>query len=442
MSATSRSSNTDTSTSASLFVQQDDHYDNEHIVSRRRLTSPPQHEPARYPGDGLDFRRPVMSRPPDTFIDLTADDNNEESARRTQESSRASSRVAAEVQPARAQRLPRYERDIISIVSDGEEESNNMTSSHFTETHPQYGVLRRPLRDEQNRTFDTDHARSQRHNSPRAHIPRSITPHPSNIENPIDLTGDDDNDIILLDTRPIGGVNLHRPDAGIRDLRHLHLPHPLETARRPSMVAERLRRRLGTVLTDDEQRRLEQLGLFGNGERGQRGLAHHIQGAQNLVSMGFNVVLDYTRPAFDLGIVGGNRPPSPKYEPPPKPASGFTRNPAEDEVVVCPNCGDELATGQSDLKQEIYVIKACGHVSVLFKSSNPTSHLLISRQAYCGVCALSGVKKKGTTSSGKGKGKARAVDEPSNGLPPMKTCVVDDCKSKVTQSLIIRIYSS
>ena len=73
--------------------------------------------------------------------------------------------------------------------------------------------------------------------------------------------------------------------------------------------------------------------------------------------------MDYDETGFDLGIIGGNQPPIPKYEPPEPPAAGFTRTPAEDEVVVCPNCGDELAMGVTEKKQEVWVIKSCGHVS-------------------------------------------------------------------------------
>ncbi|KAJ5411495.1 uncharacterized protein N7487_005854 [Penicillium crustosum] len=46
---------------------------------------------------------------------------------------------------------------------------------------------------------------------------------------------------------------------------------------------------------------------------------------------------------------------------------GFTRLLAEDDVPVCPNCGDELGTGEG-LKQQIHIAKPCGHV-------------------YCGECA-------------------------------------------------------
>lgn len=76
-------------------------------------------------------------------------------------------------------------------------------------------------------------------------------------------------------------------------------------------------------------------------------------------------MMAYDAPAFDLGLRGGNQPETPKYSPPPEVPEGFTRNPAEDEVVVCPNCGDELAMGDSEVKQQVWVIKQCGHVRFL-----------------------------------------------------------------------------
>lgn len=87
-------------------------------------------------------------------------------------------------------------------------------------------------------------------------------------------------------------------------------------------------------------------------------------------------MMDYGLAAFDLGMGGGrDRQPTPKYEPPAEPETGFTRNPGEDEVVVCPNCGDELGVGvESEAKGEIWVNKGCGHVSLPF----PISTLLVT----------------------------------------------------------------
>lgn len=75
-------------------------------------------------------------------------------------------------------------------------------------------------------------------------------------------------------------------------------------------------------------------------------------------------MMNFDLVGFDMGIAGGNRPPTPKYSPPPEAEPGFTRSPAEEEVVVCPNCGDELAMGDNEVKQEVWAIKSCGHVSL------------------------------------------------------------------------------
>ncbi|KGO75750.1 hypothetical protein PITC_029970 [Penicillium italicum] len=47
---------------------------------------------------------------------------------------------------------------------------------------------------------------------------------------------------------------------------------------------------------------------------------------------------------------------------------GFTRILAEDDVPLCPNCQEELGTGEG-LKQQIHIAKPCGHVSFFLFSS-------------------------------------------------------------------------
>lgn len=56
-------------------------------------------------------------------------------------------------------------------------------------------------------------------------------------------------------------------------------------------------------------------------------------------------------------------PPPPTYDPPPKPRSGYSRSPKEDDVLICPNCEDELGVGKDDIKKQVWVAKKCGHVS-------------------------------------------------------------------------------
>ena len=120
-----------------------------------------------------------------------------------------------------------------------------------------------------------------------------------------------------------------------------------------------------------------QLGVGG-------GLMHRAATAAGFAGM--QNMMNYEMTGFDMGM-GGNRPPTPKYSPPPEPEPGFTRAPAEDEVVVCPNCGDELAMGEDDVKQEIWVIKTCGHVSARRKlmpkclDTNCSRHIAVNAHA-------------------------------------------------------------
>lgn len=52
------------------------------------------------------------------------------------------------------------------------------------------------------------------------------------------------------------------------------------------------------------------------------------------------------------------------YKPPSPAPEGFTRNAKENDVVVCPNCDEELGTGD-EVKQQIWVAKPCGHVCII-----------------------------------------------------------------------------
>ncbi|KAI9796965.1 MAG: hypothetical protein M1825_006279 [Sarcosagium campestre] len=76
--------------------------------------------------------------------------------------------------------------------------------------------------------------------------------------------------------------------------------------------------------------------------------------------MNYNVVA--------LDNEAANITPPPKYEAPPAPTEGFVRSPGEDDVVVCPNCDDELGVGSTEEKRSVWFVKGCGHV-------------------YCGSCA-------------------------------------------------------
>ena len=86
--------------------------------------------------------------------------------------------------------------------------------------------------------------------------------------------------------------------------------------------------------------------------------------------------LDYHVPAFDLEQPARRQPQPrlPTYDPPAAAPEGFTRTPKEDDVLVCPNCDDELGLGDDEVKRQVWVVKACGHVRVIIPS---TLHKLI-----------------------------------------------------------------
>ena len=81
--------------------------------------------------------------------------------------------------------------------------------------------------------------------------------------------------------------------------------------------------------------------------------------------------LNYSATAFDLEQPA-RRPPKPRvptYDPPAAAQEGYTRTPKEDDVVVCPNCDDELGLGDDEVKRQVWVVKACGHVCPIYSST-------------------------------------------------------------------------
>ena len=105
--------------------------------------------------------------------------------------------------------------------------------------------------------------------------------------------------------------------------------------------------------------------------RRARNLPHHrphdletlwIDGAGG-VDVAFEIP-DFATPVFDTPP-----PRQPEYKPPSPAPERFTRNVGEHDVVVCPNCGDELGTGD-EYKQQIWVVKQCGHVGVVYHTES------------------------------------------------------------------------
>jgi hypothetical protein len=77
-------------------------------------------------------------------------------------------------------------------------------------------------------------------------------------------------------------------------------------------------------------------------------------------------MLPYSVPAFTYNSSAQpvQRPRRNSYKSPLPAAEGFTRCLKDENVPVCPHCEEELGTGEGR-KQEIYISKPCGHVSIL-----------------------------------------------------------------------------
>ena len=73
--------------------------------------------------------------------------------------------------------------------------------------------------------------------------------------------------------------------------------------------------------------------------------------------------LDFETQGFHMGRTPRSSVPPPTYDPPPAPRPGFTRTPKEEEILICPNCNEELGVGEDELKRQVWLIKGCGHVS-------------------------------------------------------------------------------
>ena len=74
--------------------------------------------------------------------------------------------------------------------------------------------------------------------------------------------------------------------------------------------------------------------------------------------------LDFVTQGFRMGemTAGALQPPQPTYDAPSPPRHGYTRTPKANDVLICPNCEEELGTGQDEAKRQVWVIRACGHV--------------------------------------------------------------------------------
>ena len=77
--------------------------------------------------------------------------------------------------------------------------------------------------------------------------------------------------------------------------------------------------------------------------------------------------LSYETVAFRPHGTSAERPPTP-----PPARNGFTRSPNEEQVIVCPNCDDELGVGETDEKRSVWFVRGCGHVRLSPSSDRPS----------------------------------------------------------------------
>ncbi|QSS55194.1 RING finger domain-containing protein [Histoplasma capsulatum var. duboisii H88] len=273
--------------------------------STHRPTLPPLPQ-MRFPGDGYDFRRPIMasasaptSSPPppphqENVIDLTDEPDNILSDRGLQTPLR---------QPAgRRSRPPRFGRNIMADVVDLDEESSTANEPHhFSSPEVQFlGTQIRP-------------AEETRQNGIR-HRNQDAPPH---------LRGSSLVDMI----RRIRGSG-----------------PPSSYLQRQETIREEMglrNRNLARALPTD-------IAPFWIGE----------QPIQGELEDDFPIELDYRTTGFGAGETRR----TPAYVAPAAPPPGFTRTVGENEVVVCPNCDHELGTGDDAVRRQIWVAKPCGHV--------------------------------------------------------------------------------
>jgi len=129
------------------------------------------------------------------------------------------------------------------------------------------------------------------------------------------------------------------------------------------------------------------------------------------------VQFDYGQAAFPMGDRSSETPqatPGEAYKAPPPVPEGFAGDVEEDGIYICPRCDEELATGDTEEKQQVWVVKQCGHV-------------------YCGGCARQRVLRNGTKKDKKQSAK--------DGTLAFKICAVEDCHEKVdTKGAMIQVY--
>lgn len=234
--------------------------------------------PTRYPGDGLDFRRPATSNN-EEVIDLTEEPDSPPQPRQQQQQQQQSHN-----RPPHHTRLPRFGRNIMQDVVD--------------------------LVEDEDEYEDEDEDEVQE-------IGQGLPPSSPEVE--------------------FVGATTRAPTAPPARSEGSQLWRMLNGNSLASFVmsSEAFRRPIPWAS-----------GLFG-------------RQPQDVDSLFIGGGLDIEYPISTATV--DRRPPVDTYKAPSPAPEGFTRNAKEDEVVVCPNCDQELGTGD-ETKSQIWVVKKCGHV--------------------------------------------------------------------------------
>jgi hypothetical protein len=267
----------------------------------------------------MDFRRPIASN---TVIDLTEDDAGPSRPPQPAET----------IETTRASRPPRFHREIIDIEEEPEP------------AQPSLRAPARPVRAPDSPEVEFISARTI--DPPRRPPPN---PNPFHGNHEIDLT---DDDFYLA----------------FEEHHHGRHGHPLE--RRAALdvaVGQQM-----DIMMRTEQMRQRLFGggglqrLMGLGGAREPELRRQAPGRprENTIIQFAAPELNFAAVGFDLGFERERPdPPAPTYKKPDAASEGFTRSPEEDEVLICPNCTDELCSGTTDLKKQVWIVKGCGHVS-------------------------------------------------------------------------------
>ena len=282
------------------------------LPSHQNTHSPNTHDIQmnRFVGDGLDYRRPVMSHPRDEVIDLTEEASSPPVSARPGYSGGLAARQSS-----------RPHHPIIDLDQEYGDDEPEIQHEHTRDPSPDFEVLY--SRAAPPRSRSAGNAASRDGSGPRRTGP--TIPHNEFRRGMEELRRG------MANVSNQIGIYRHSllPQAPGRHHHHGNLHPPIMHQHQHQVPNDR--------------------DLFVN-------LEFHLPDQ-----------LDFETQGFRMGDVAQPRPqpPPPTYDAPPMARPGYTRSPKEDDVLVCPNCSDELGVGDSEEKRQVWVIKRCGHVSHL-----------------------------------------------------------------------------